>query len=282
MPESQGRLGLLGAGRMGSALAQGWLRKTRAGLKAERLVFIDPRPGVSAQELVEAHGIETVSALTPELAGTLDTLVIAVKPDLVRDAISPIADALPENCLIVSVAAGVTLRTLNALVPGRPAVRAMPNTPAAIGEGMTVCVGNEAASTKTLIKQVDRLLKPAGLVEWVEDERLMDAVTAVSGSGPAYVFLFTEALAAAAEAEGLPRDLAMTLAKQTVAGAGAMMKAELGEPAELRRSVTSPNGTTQAGLDALMNGGGLPGLVRNAVAAAERRGRQLGVSSAGD
>lgn len=282
MPESQGRIGLLGAGRMGSALAQGWLRKARVGLNAERIVFIDPRPGVGAQALIEAHGVETANALTPELAATLDVLVIAVKPDLVRETIAPVADHLPDSCLLISVAAGVTLRTLSALAPACPAVRAMPNTPAAIGEGMTVCVGNEAASPKTLIKQTEKLLKPAGLVEWVDDERLMDAVTAVSGSGPAYVFLFTEALAAAAEAEGLPRELAMTLAKQTVAGAGAMMKSGLGEPAELRRSVTSPNGTTQAGLDALMSGGGLPGLIRNAVAAAERRGRQLGVSSAGD
>lgn len=282
MPESQGRIGLLGAGRMGSALAQGWLRKARAGLKAERIVFIDPRPGVGAQALIEAHDVETVKSLTPELAATLDVLMIAVKPDLVRDTLAPVVEHLPETCLVISVAAGVTLRTLGALVPGRPVVRAMPNTPAAIGEGMTVCVANEAASSKSLIKQTEKLLKPAGLVEWVDDERLMDAVTAVSGSGPAYVFLFTEALAAAAEAEGLPRDLAMTLAKQTVAGAGAMMKAGLGEPSELRRSVTSPNGTTQAGLDALMSGGGLPGLIRNAVSAAERRGRQLAVSSAGD
>ena len=237
---------------------------------------------MGAQALIEHYGVTCAPALTSDIAGTLDTLVVALKPDLVRTALSAISDDLPGDALVVSIAAGVPLRTLAAALPGRPIVRAMPNTPAAIGEGVSVCVANEAADTKALIRQSEKLLKPAGLVEWISDERMMDAVTAVSGSGPAYVFLFTEALAAAAEAEGLPRALAMTLAKQTVIGAGAMMKAGLGEPDELRRNVTSPNGTTQAGLDALMSGGGLPGLVRNAVAAAERRGRQMGAQSAGD
>ncbi|WP_306017522.1 pyrroline-5-carboxylate reductase [Oceanicaulis sp. MMSF_3324] len=282
MADTQGRIGLLGAGRMGSALASGWLRKTRGGVSADKIVLIDPRPGVGAQALIEQYGVTCAPALTGDIASTLDTLVVALKPDLVRTALSAISDDLPADALVVSIAAGVPLRTLAAALPGRPIVRAMPNTPAAIGEGVSVCVANEAADTRALIRQSEKLLKPAGLVEWISDERMMDAVTAVSGSGPAYVFLFTEALAAAAEAEGLPRALAVTLAKQTVIGAGAMMKAGLGEPDELRRNVTSPNGTTQAGLDALMSGGGLPGLVRNAVAAAERRGRQMGAQSAGD
>ena len=282
MADTQGRIGLLGAGRMGSALASGWLRKARGGVSADQIVLIDPRPGVGAQDLIERHGVQCAPALTGQLAATLDTLVVAIKPDLVRSALSAVSDDLPGEALVISIAAGVPLRTLSAALPGRPIIRAMPNTPAAIGEGVSVCVANEAADTKVLIRQAEKLLKPAGLVEWISDERMMDAVTAVSGSGPAYVFLFTEALAAAAEAEGLPRELAMTLAKQTVIGAGAMMKAGLGEPDELRRNVTSPNGTTQAGLDALMSGGGLPGLVRNAVAAAERRGRQMGAQSAGD
>ena len=282
MSDSQGRIGLLGAGRMGSALAQGWLRKSRSGVNADQIVLIDPRPGVGAQDLIEERGVSCVPALTPELAATLGTLVVALKPDLVRSTLSAVNDDLPTDALVISIAAGVPLRTLTAALPDRPIVRAMPNTPAAIGEGVSVCVANEAADTKPLMRQTEKLLKPAGLVEWIADERMMDAVTAVSGSGPAYVFLFTEALAAAAEAEGLPRELALTLAKQTVIGAGAMMKSGLGEPDELRRNVTSPNGTTQAGLDALMSGGGLPGLVRNAVAAAERRGRQMGAQSTGD
>ena len=282
MPDTQGRIGLLGAGRMGSALAQGWLRKSRSSVNADQIVLIDPRPGVGAQGLIEERGVSCVPALTSEVAATLGTLVVALKPDLVRSTLSAVNDDLPTDALVISIAAGVPLRTLTAALPDRPIVRAMPNTPAAIGEGVSVCVANETADTKPLMRQTEKLLKPAGLVEWIADERMMDAVTAVSGSGPAYVFLFTEALAAAAEAEGLPRELALTLAKQTVIGAGAMMKAGLGEPDELRRNVTSPNGTTQAGLDALMSGGGLPGLVRNAVAAAERRGRQMGAQSAGD
>lgn len=282
MSDIEGRIGLLGAGRMGSALAQGWLRKARGGLGADEIILIDPRPGVGAQALIEKRGVAQADALTPELARTLDTLVVAIKPDQVRPVLSALNDDLPLNALVISIAAGVPLRTLSNALPDRPIVRAMPNTPAAIGEGVSVCVANPIADTKAFEKRVERLLKPAGLVEWISDERLMDAVTAVSGSGPAYVFLFTEALAAAAEAEGLPRALALTLAKQTVAGAGALMKAGQGEPDELRRAVTSPGGATQAGLDALMNGGGLPGLVRNAVAAAERRGRKMGSQSAGD
>lgn len=282
MSDTQGRIGLLGAGRMGSALAQGWLRKSRSSVNADQIVLIDPRPGVGAQGLIEERGVSCVPALTSEVAATLGTLVVALKPDLVRSTLSVVNDDLPTDALVISIAAGVPLLTLTAALPDRPIVRAMPNTPAAIGEGVSVCVANETADSKPLMRQTEKLLKPAGLVEWIADERMMDAVTAVSGSGPAYVFLFTEALAAAAEAEGLPRELALTLAKQTVIGAGAMMKAGLGEPDELRRNVTSPNGTTQAGLDALMSGGGLPGLVRNAVAAAERRGRQMGAQSTGD
>lgn len=281
MSEIQGRVGLLGAGHMGSALARSWLRKSLSGLAPSQIVFIDPHPGANAQALIKAYQVKCAAALTPEIAAGLDTLVVAVKPDMVRSLLLKVRADLPETTLVVCVAAGVTLRTLNAALPGRPVVRAMPNTPASIGEGMTVCVANERAAAKVLQNRAARLLRPAGLVEWIEDERQMDAVTAVSGSGPAYVFLFAEALAAAARAQGLPHELAATLAKQTVAGAGAMLNAGLGEPDELRRAVTSPGGATQAGLDALMSGSGLPGLVRSGVAAAERRTRQLDTPDAG-
>ena len=206
------------------------------------------------------------------------TLVAAVKPALVSEVLSPLGDGLSSDALVISVAAGVPLRVVEAALPERPAVRTMPNTPTSIGKGVSVCVANNAAGPEER-RRADRLMKAGGAVEWIKDERLMDAVTAVSGSGPAYLFLFCEALAAAGEAEGLPPDLARSLAQRTISGAAAMMDAGLGDPGELRRMVTSPGGTTQAGLDVLMGGAGLPGLIRNAVAAAERRGRQIGAAS---
>jgi len=281
MPGKNGIVALLGAGRMGSALAHGWLSKTRGGVAPDRLVFVDPRPGEAAQALIEKYGVRLVSELDENLAGEVCELVLAVKPSHVSEVLSPIKDLVRDDALAVSIAAGVGLRTLERALPGRPIVRAMPNTPGAIGRGVTVCIANEAADDKSVRARAEKLLKPGGLVEWVEDERHMDIVTAVSGSGPAYVFLFCEALAAAAEAEGLPRELAQTLARRTVSGAGAMLESGMGDASQLRRMVTSPGGTTQAGIDALMGGAGLPGLVRNAVAAAERRSRQLGSENAG-
>lgn len=274
-----GLIALLGAGRMGAALAAGWLKASRNRVDPARIVFIDPRLSEAARAMAEANGVRCEAALTPALAGEVSDLVVAVKPAIVSKVLAPLNDPLPADALVVSIAAGVPLRTLGRALPGRPAVRAMPNTPGAIGKGVSVCVANEAADGADQRARAERLLKPAGPVEWVEDERLMDVVTAVSGSGPAYVFLFCEALAAAAEAEGLPRELAKTLAVRTVAGSGALLTSGQGDASELRRMVTSPGGTTQAGLDALMGGSGLPGLVRNAVAAAARRSRQLGSDS---
>ncbi|WBQ09359.1 pyrroline-5-carboxylate reductase [Hyphomonadaceae bacterium ML37] len=279
MSDTTGLIALVGAGRMGAALAAGWLKKSRNRVEPERIVFIDPNLSDAARALADAHGVRCEPALTPALARQVSDIVIAVKPGMVTEVLAPLKDQLPEDALVVSIAAGVTLRTLGRALPGRPAVRAMPNTPGAIGKGVSVCAANEAGDGPDERGRTEMLLKPAGPVEWVDDERLMDVVTAVSGSGPAYVFLFCEALAAAAEAEGLPRELAQRLAVHTVAGSGALLTSGQGDASELRRTVTSPGGTTQAGLDALMGGSGLPGLVRNAVAAAARRSRQLGSDS---
>ena len=142
MSDTQGRIGLLGAGRMGSALAQGWLRKSRSSVNADQIVLIDPRPGVGAQGLIEERGVSCVPALTSEVAATLGTLVVALKPDLVRSTLSAVNDDLPTDALVISIAAGVPLRTLTAALPDRPIVRAMPNTPAAIGRGITALIGN--------------------------------------------------------------------------------------------------------------------------------------------
>ena len=263
---------------MGAALAAGWLRRKSSGVTADNLTLIDPRPSNAAQALAGEFGVTITSTANDALLARAETLVAAVTPALVSEVLSPLDDALGQDALVISVAAGVPLRVIEAALPKRPVVRAMPNTPASIGKGVTVCIENAAAGPDDR-RRADRLMKAAGAVEWIEEERLMDAVTAISGSGPAYLFLFCEALAAAGEAEGLPPELARKLAHRTITGAAAMLDAGMGEPGELRRMVTSPGGTTQAGLDVLMGGAGLPGLVRNAVAAAERRGRQIGASS---
>ncbi|WP_323762439.1 pyrroline-5-carboxylate reductase [Maricaulis sp.] len=269
------RIALIGGGNMGGALAAGWLRTRRGAVAADELVVIDPHPGDAVQELTAKGGVSVLPELTKSAAAGLELVVFALKPQAFEPAASAVADLLPGETGVISVMAGVTLNRMSAALGDRPLIRAMPNTAAAVGAGMTVCVANDAGDA--LEKTVTRLFKGAGSVEWVADERMIGAVTAVSGSGPAYVFLLAEALAGAAFAEGLPRELADKLARETIIGAGALLAKSGKSPQELRRAVTSPNGTTQAAVDVLMGaGGGLPELVRQAVAAAERRSRQMG------
>ncbi|WP_417479773.1 pyrroline-5-carboxylate reductase [Maricaulis maris] len=269
------RIALIGGGNMGGALAAGWLRTKRGAVAADELVVIDPSPGEVVQDLASQSGVAVLPELTADAAATLELAILAVKPQIFEQVATSLADALPVSTGVVSIMAGVTLNRLTMALGERAIVRAMPNTAAAVGAGVSVCVANEAG--EALEKTVTRLLKTAGTVEWVADERMIGAVTAVSGSGPAYVFLLAEALAGAAFAEGLPRELADKLARETIIGAGALLAKSGKSPQELRRAVTSPNGTTQAAVDVLMGaGGGLPELVRQAVAAAERRSRQMG------
>ena len=266
---------LVGAGHMGGALAAGWLARKRGGLAPVDLIILDPRPGDEVRRLIEAHDLVHIEQVSLEQSTQLETVVLAVKPQLLDEVAKSIATILPPDCAIVSIMAGVTISHLELLFGQRPIVRAMPNMPASIGAGITVCVSNEMGVTAE--KRATRLLKVAGCVEWVEDERLIGPVTAVSGSGPAYVFLLAEALAGAGFGEGLPRELADKLARETIIGAGALLAASDKTPQELRRAVTSPGGTTQAAMDVLMGGGGgLPELVRQAVNAAERRSRRMG------
>ncbi|MFT6541429.1 MAG: pyrroline-5-carboxylate reductase [Maricaulis maris] len=269
------RIALIGGGNMGGALAAGLLRTKRGAVAADELVVIDPSPGEVVQDLASQSGVAVLPELTADAAATLELAILAVKPQIFEQVATSLADALPDTTGVVSIMAGVTLNRLTMALGDRAIVRAMPNTAAAVGAGVSVCVANEAG--EALEKTVTRLLKTAGTVEWVADERMIGAVTAVSGSGPAYVFLLAEALAGAAFAEGLPRELADKLARETIIGAGALLAKSGKSPQELRRAVTSPNGTTQAAVDVLMGaGGGLPELVRQAVAAAERRSRQMG------
>lgn len=275
-----GKIALIGAGHMGGALLAGWLRTKRGGVKPEDIAIVDPAPGEVVQELIETHGLEHANALTLKMSTEVDMIVLAVKPQMLEKVAKFLTPLLSPDCAVLSIMAGITMKGLTETFGDRPIIRAMPNTPAAIGAGITICVSN--AKGEALEARATRLLKVTGQVDWVQDERLMSAVTAVSGSGPAYVFLLAEALAGAGFAEGLPRDLAEKLAQETIIGAGALLASSDKTPQELRRAVTSPNGTTQAALDILMGGGGgLPELVRQAVNAAERRARQMGAEPTG-
>ncbi len=257
---------------MGGALAAGWLRG-KGKIDASRLLVCAPNPTDEMAELIKAHDLKCVDALGPRMAKDVSLVVLAVKPQIFHQIAGDLAKVLPDNCAIISVMAGVTIRTMTEALGDRPIIRAMPNTPAAIGAGIIVAVPNNAGEARQA--EATKLLKVGGAVEWISDERMMDAVTAVSGSGPAYFFLLAEALAGAGENEGLPRDLAEKLATNTLIGAGELLKRSDLSPQELRRQVTSPNGTTQAALDVMMGNSALPELMRRAVNAAERRSRQL-------
>lgn len=259
--ESRG-LVLLGCGKMGSALLRGWLDR---GLSPSAVTVIDPAPA----DWVREAGVSVGGEMPPRPA----VVVIAVKPQIMAEALPAIRGYGGGGTLVLSVAAGTTLATLEAaLGAGTPVVRAMPNTPAAVGRGITALIGNGAVDEPRLAL-AETLCAAVGQTVRLEDEAQMDAVTGVSGSGPAYVFHMVEALAAAAEAQGLPADLSMQLARATVAGAGALLDASEESAEELRVNVTSPGGTTAAGLAVLM--AELPDLMTRTVAAAADRSREL-------
>ncbi|SHI53447.1 pyrroline-5-carboxylate reductase [Wenxinia saemankumensis] len=253
---------LLGCGRMGGAMLAGWLDR---GLPRASVWVIDPDPS----DWLSGLGVHLNEGVPEAPAVAL----IAVKPQMMGDALPAVAALGGGGTLVISVAAGTPISAFEAAFgAGTPIVRAMPNTPAAVGRGITAIVGNAAASD-TDLGRAETLLSAVGQVVRLEDEGQMDAVTGVSGSGPAYVFHMIEALTAAAEAEGLPPALAARLAQATVAGAGALAEGSQDSPAQLRVNVTSPNGTTQAGLEVLM--AELPDLMRRTVSAASRRSREL-------
>jgi len=265
-----GKLVLVGAGKMGGAMLQGGLSR---GVSADRIVILDPSPAPEIGELIAQHKLAHNPAI--DSIDGVSVLMIAVKPQVMAEVLPglrPLADQKP---LILSVAAGKTTATFEAAFGADKAViRAMPNTPAAVGRGITVIYPNANVSPAQLALGQE-LLSAIGEVATISDEALMDPVTAVSGSGPAYVFYMTECLAEAGVKAGLPADLAMTLARATIAGAGELMRVSGIEAAVLRKNVTSPNGTTAAALDVLMAGDGLQPLMDRAVEAASRRSREL-------
>lgn len=259
---------LLGAGKMGGALLEGWLAR---GLNPKKLVVIEPQASKNIKALAR-RGLR----LNPrEKERPATAVVIAVKPQTALEALSALAPLIDKNTLTLSIMAGRTLGFLAGELPsGTAIVRAMPNTPAAIGRGITVAVPNAEVSSRQR-KLATGLLAATGSVEWVYDEKLMDAVTAVSGSGPAYVFLLTEAMASAGIAAGLPPPLAARLARETVAGSGELLHRSNIDAATLRQNVTSPGGTTAAALSVLMGPAGFGRLLREAIAAATQRSREL-------
>ena len=263
-----GHLVLVGAGKMGSALLDGWLR---FGLDPKHVVVLEPQPSPQISQLT-SRGLQ----LNPEIRALADVaaIVVAVKPQTAAEAIPQLRPMVGASTVVVSIMAGRTLQFIAGALNARCAlVRAMPNTPAAIGRGITVAVPRDVNPAQRDLAH--RLLCATGTVEWTDDEALMDAVTAVSGSGPAYVFLLAEALAEAGVAAGLPPPLAAKLARETVAGSGELLHRSELDAAVLRQNVTSPGGTTAAALDVLMGKDGLAQLMRNAVAAATRRSREL-------
>ena len=256
---------LAGAGKMGGAMLTGWLA---GGLDAKCVAVIEPHPSDEINAL-GARGVR----LNPKETGDVATLVVALKPQMFREAGPALKSFVGSSTLVVSIMAGTTIAALQE-VCGGSVVRAMPNTPAAIGRGMTVAVAanNVSAAQREV---ADALLRATGSVEWVDDEDLMDAVTAVSGSGPAYIFLLAEELARAGVAAGLPAELATKLARETVAGSGELLHRSDAPSATLRQNVTSPGGTTAAALEVLMGEGGMQQLMIRAVAAATRRSKEL-------
>jgi pyrroline-5-carboxylate reductase len=261
-----GPIVLAGAGKMGGAMLTGWLAR---GLDASRVVVIEPHPSADISALA-AKGIR----LNPSAQhGVADTLVLAVKPQSFREAGAALKPWVGPSTLMVSIMAGTPIAAI-AQICGGSVVRAMPNTPAAIGRGITVAVAaNNVSAAQRAV--ADALLRATGSVEWIDDEGLMDAVTAVSGSGPAYIFLLAEELARAGVEAGLPPELATKLARETVAGSGELLHRSELESATLRQNVTSPGGTTAAALEVLMGPDGMQSLLTRAVAAATKRSKEL-------
>ena len=259
---------LAGAGRMGSAMARGWLQDLGAA-GVGKLSVLEPEPG---EDVVEAANAKLIALNPPPEPA--DILVLAIKPQGFTSAIDGLKAWVSPQTLVVSIMAGVTISRIASALGCPKVARAMPNTPGAIGMGATAFALSEACGDAESVA-TGKLLEPLGLVIGPLKETQMDVVTAVSGSGPAYVFLLVEALAAAGKAAGLDEATANALARETIVGAGALLGEFAESPSELRKAVTSPGGTTAAALDVLMAGGGMPDLMRKAVDAAVRRGAEL-------
>ena len=256
---------LLGCGNMGSAMLQGWLDQ---GLTAKNVWVIDPHPSEWVHS-IDVH-------VNAELPSKVSVALLAVKPQIMQEALPSLTALFQSETIFLSIAAGISIEAYESILGSASIiVRAMPNTPAAISQGITALIGNSNADNVAL-ELSETLLSAIGETVRLERESQMDAVTGLSGSGPAYVFFLIDALAAAGRKQGLSEDMAMSLAKATVAGAGALAKQSEQTPEQLRLNVTSPNGTTQAGLEVLMSGNnGLVPLIKETVARATERSKEL-------
>jgi pyrroline-5-carboxylate reductase len=266
LKDFSGTLVLVGAGKMGTALLDGWLG---LGLDPTKIAVMEPKPSDDIVALA-VRGVR----LNPASLDDASVIVIAIKPQDAAAVVPTLKPLAKENTVAVSIMAGPKLGFLQNALGDIAIVRAMPNTPAAIGRGITVAVPN-ARVTQDQRALADTLLRAVGAIEWVNDEGLIDAVTAVSGSGPAYVFLLAESLARAGAAAGLPANLSARLARATVSGAGELLHRSPLDAATLRQNVTSRGGTTEAALGVLMAKDGLDPLMQAAVAAATKRSREL-------
>jgi len=265
-----GSIVLIGAGNMGGAMLSGWLK---SGIPGASVTVVDPRPSDSISSLIAGAGARHATALPDGIVA--DILFVAVKPQLMDTVLPPFRAAVGDRTVVVSVAAGKTLAALEGHLGEAAMVRAMPNTPAMIGRGVTGAYANPRVDAGQR-EAVHSLLKVSGPVEWVASEADIDAVTAVSGSGPAYVFYLVECMAEAGRKAGLPADLAMRLARETVSGAGELLHQSPDEASKLRQNVTSPGGTTAAALSVLMAEDGMQPLFDKAIAAARQRAEELG------
>ncbi len=270
--ELDGPLLLVGAGKMGGAMLAGWLE---GGLDPALVVVQDPAPPPEIADLLAKYDI-AARAEVADLDRPPSVLIAAVKPQVMDKVFPPVARLAGPETLVLSIAAGKTIASFERhLPPGTAVVRAMPNTPAAIGRGITGLVANAHVDARRR-ELTEALLSAVGDVAWVDREELIDAVTAVSGSGPAYIFLLAECLAEAGRAVGLDAETAAKLARATVSGAGELLAQSDLPASKLRENVTSPGGTTAAALAVLMaEGTGLQDLMTRAVAAAAKRGKEL-------
>ncbi|MBB3945638.1 pyrroline-5-carboxylate reductase [Rhizobium skierniewicense] len=266
---ASGPLVLIGAGNMGGALLSGWLKK---GVTGSSIFVIDPGPSDAMKSVIAEAGATHLTEAPEGLSAGV--LFLAIKPQLMDVVLPSLRSLVGPQTVVVSIAAGTTLAGIEAHLGKNASIRAMPNTPAMVGRGVTGAYANTSV-TEPQRAIVETLLKVSGPVEWVETEGDIDAVTAVSGSGPAYVFYLVECMAEAGRKLGLPADLAMRLARETVAGAGELLHQSPEEASRLRKNVTSPGGTTAAALSVLMADDGMQPLFDKAIAEACKRAKEL-------
>ncbi|MEN3931247.1 pyrroline-5-carboxylate reductase [Microvirga sp. W0021] len=260
---------LVGAGKMGGSLLEGWIK---AGFPGDRVIVSDPYPSEEMAVYCVQHGITLNPASAPFEP---EALVLAIKPQMLESSAAAINNFIGKSTVIISILAGKTISNLQSYLTNATAiVRTMPNLPASIGHGATGAYANERTSGRQK-SQVDALLKTSGTTEWLSREEQIDAVTAISGSGPAYIFYLTECLAEAGIQLGLPRELSERLARATVTGSAALMSESSLAPSKLRENVTSPGGTTAAALNNLMAPDGLQPLMNKATASAKKRAGEL-------